>query len=219
MKTKIITLAVLMMTAVGFAQIAGTAHDFSDGAGLDSDAWMTAGSNEKCEACHTAHNAVSTNGPLWNRADNAASVYTAYTSPFNTLDGVAGQPGAASKLCLSCHDGVLALDAYGGAGGTAGDEMGSIAAGAGAAFDFGTTLANDHPVGITYNTASAGLDGGLVDPSGVGSGPTTTIDADMLFGGVIECASCHDVHGGVVGTQLLIVSNTNSALCTTCHVK
>lgn len=35
----------------------------------------------------------------------------------------------------------------------------------------------------------------------------------------VECASCHDVHGGVTGTTFLRVSNAGSGVCLACHVK
>lgn len=35
----------------------------------------------------------------------------------------------------------------------------------------------------------------------------------------VECASCHDVHGGEIGTVLLRVSNSGSAVCLACHDK
>lgn len=35
----------------------------------------------------------------------------------------------------------------------------------------------------------------------------------------VECATCHDVHGGVTGTTFLRKSNAASGLCLACHVK
>jgi predicted CXXCH cytochrome family protein len=35
----------------------------------------------------------------------------------------------------------------------------------------------------------------------------------------VECASCHDVHGGVTGTTFLRISNAGSAVCLACHTK
>ncbi|MDH5694641.1 MAG: hypothetical protein OEZ47_16205, partial [Gammaproteobacteria bacterium] len=52
--------------------------------------------------------------PLWNRA-LSTETYTPYTS--NTMDLTAGAPGNSSKLCLSCHDGTLAIGAVNVAGG------------------------------------------------------------------------------------------------------
>ena len=41
----------------------------------------------------------------------------------------------------------------------------------------------------------------------------------MLFAGQMECSSCHDVHDELGNTALLRKSNTQSALCLTCHDK
>ena len=83
----------------------------------------------------------------------------------------------------------------------------------------GTDLKNDHPVSFTYNTALATADGELFNPSAANSGPTSTIDADLLFSSKVECASCHDVHNTQNIAKLLTVSNADSGLCLTCHDK
>ena len=64
---------------------------------------------EVCRPCHTPHGAQSTLGALWNHQVNTGAQYTLYktTSAYAGLDG-------SSKLCLSCHDGAIAVDNYGG---------------------------------------------------------------------------------------------------------
>jgi len=135
-----------------------------------------------------------------------------------------------SKLCLSCHDGTVALDSYIGGNGTFGVMTGTEAVASTAQGG----LANDHPIGFTYNSALATADGALHDPSSrtvtVGAGgsrsQTGTVAALMLFNGQLECASCHDVHntftandGNGDGSPLLRVSKAGSAICLTCHNK
>jgi len=61
--------------------------------------------SEVCLFCHTPHRAVSQT-PLWNHRMSEAS-YTPYTS--STTKAAVGQPTGSSKLCLSCHDGTVAL--------------------------------------------------------------------------------------------------------------
>ena len=64
---------------------------------------------EICVYCHTPHGANTTAGaPLWNRAI-PTTTYTVYSS--NSLSQTPSQPGAASLVCLSCHDGQQAVDA------------------------------------------------------------------------------------------------------------
>lgn len=64
---------------------------------------------EVCVYCHTPHGANTNVGaPLWNRAI-PSTTYTLYSS--NSLTQTISQPGAASLVCLSCHDGQQAVDA------------------------------------------------------------------------------------------------------------
>ncbi len=55
----------------------------------------------------------------------------------------------------------------------------------------------------------------ILSPSGLGG----TIKSDLLINGKLECISCHDVHGERGQKNLLIMSNTKSRLCLTCHNK
>lgn len=195
--------------------IVGTAHDFS------TQAWS---GGQICIACHTPHsaNTTVTDAPLWNHAVTVKT-YALYSSP--TLNATTAQPVGVSKLCLSCHDGTVAVDSYGGATGTS-FMTGNKAVGAAT-----SDLTNDHPISITYNTALATADGALFDPSTktttIGSGTQTktgTLAATVLYNNQVQCASCHDVHntftvGGTGGAPLLKVSKAASALCLTCHNK
>lgn len=67
---------------------------------------------EVCVYCHTPHAAnASAPMPLWNR-QSKATTYTTYDQlNTSTLTQTVYQPGAASLMCLSCHDGQQAIDA------------------------------------------------------------------------------------------------------------
>jgi len=202
MKALTIPLAICIMafmagTATG--QISGSGHDFS------LETWNTSG--EICIACHTPHNALSTT-PLWNHTISTAT-FTLYSS--TTMNATLAQPSGTSLLCLSCHDGTVALDSYGGA-------TGSTSLGTGDAAFLDNDLSNDHPVSFTYDATLATADGELHDPS-TATGVGGTIAATMLFSDKMECASCHDVHNGANLAGLLVKSNAASALCLTCHDK
>ena len=182
--------------------IVGSAHDFSD------DTWNTSG--QICLVCHTPHNAdVSvSNAPLWNHETTTAT-FTTYSSA--TMDATTGQPDASSKLCLSCHDGTVAVDNFG-------DQTGGSHFLSGNS-NIGTALSDDHPISFTYDAALASSDDGLYDPTTTNSGLGGTINADMLIGSQVQCASCHDVHNGSGVAKLLKISNDASVLCLTCHNK
>lgn len=63
---------------------------------------------EVCVYCHTPHAGnTTTAAPLWNRTMPNA-FYNNYNSV--TLDGAIVAPGVNSLTCLSCHDGVTAID-------------------------------------------------------------------------------------------------------------
>ena len=194
-----------------FAAVAGSAHDFS-GAGY------TGSNGEICIVCHTPHDGdtnVAGEAPLWNHemTVDGGTAFVMYSNP-GSIDGtVATVPNTVSKLCLSCHDGSVAVDSFGGLTGTDflvdGTDIGYV----------GRDLSAEHPISITYDVADLGLNPtGTTVPALGGQ----SIDAAMLFGGSVECASCHSVHndlGLAQGAGLLRMSNAASALCTTCHAK
>lgn len=196
-----ITLLLIFMLSRSYGQITSSAHDFS------GETWNTTG--EICIVCHTPHEAdISVaDAPIWNHAVTGQT-FQVYTS--STFDGTSGQPDGSSKLCLSCHDGVTAVNNFGGSGAT--DQLITGSA------NLTTDLRDDHPVSFTYDAALASADGELKDPS-ENSGLGGSIASDMLIGGKIQCASCHDVHNSAGISGLLKKSNASSALCLTCHVK
>lgn len=205
-----LTLTTLSLTASA-GSIKNTDHDFSN------SGWS---GGEICVACHTPHNANSsiTDAPLWNH-EVTQKAFTLYSS--GTLDATVNQPSGSSKLCLSCHDGTVALDSLTNSPNPNGTRMsGNSAIGS-------DELNNDHPVSFTYNSALATTDGALHDPSTtnvtIGSGTDTksgTIASVMLISGEVQCATCHDVHNKFTsGGKLLRIANSGSALCLTCHNK
>jgi predicted CXXCH cytochrome family protein len=200
----IFTLGAVALSGAAWGQITDSPHDLS---GLDPDRRL-------CIFCHTPHNADTsvTDAPLWNHAVTTQT-YTLYNSP--TLDATVGQPTGASRLCLSCHDGTVAVDSYGGMPGTI-FLAGPDAIGA-------DGLANDHPVSFQYTDALAAQDGELSSPSVAPSLIGSTIEQDLLFNDSLECASCHDVHRGpaaaAVDDSLLVVTQQGSTLCLVCHTK
>jgi len=199
-------LCVALVVRVAWSGIEGSAHDFS------AASWNTTG--EICAPCHTPHHAASQLVPLWDH-DTTVSSFSLYDS--DTLDAAVGQPTGPSKACLSCHDGTVALNAFGGA-------AGSDFIGAGPA-NLGTDLTDDHPVSFVYDSGLAITDGGLFDPAGktVPSLAGKTIREGMLYNDELHCTSCHDVHNAKgdapTTSMLLLVDNTGSALCLTCHDK
>ncbi|MHC5054712.1 MAG: cytochrome c3 family protein [Planctomycetota bacterium] len=194
--------AVLLSATAAEAGLAGSAHDLSH---------LSWSGGMACLPCHTTRDANDVRTPLWNHERSAAPIIP-YEGVTGSLDATIDAPGGGvSAACLSCHDGTVALDAFGGASGSAQriDPTKRI----------GPDLSRDHPVGFVYDSSLAARDGELRDPATAESGLGGTIAEDMLVDGRMECSSCHDVHGRDGLPSLLLKSNARSALCLTCHDK
>lgn len=196
-------LALMAISAFG-GTITGTPHD------LSTKGW---GTTELCKFCHTPHQAQNVVGaPLWNHRTTTAN-YSLYSSA--TFKGSSTQPGPTSKLCLSCHDGTVAIDSFANGGvlqaGT--HFMTSYSTNLVGA---GASLTSDHPISFNYDAALVQLDPALVTPVS-----TNYVDAARsipLYNSKMECASCHATHDNAFG-KFLRTSNAGSALCLKCHIK
>ncbi len=194
----VLTLVVLWSTTV-FGQIVGSAHDM-DGYNPSGTA-MVVPEQRICLPCHVPHNAYpydtapyDPGGVLWNHQETAQSF-----TPYVTQSGVTGAVTGTSKKCLSCHDGVTAVDNYGGTTDATTLIVGDAL--------IGTDLSNDHPIGVAYPP---------VDPTGYNDPPTA--DTVKIINNQVECASCHDPHGA--GYPMFLRDTiVASALCLDCHNK
>ena len=206
--------------------IRGSDHDFSKLLMTStSSTGKVTSYDEICIFCHAPHrdslpDLGGADAPLWNHQLSSAT-YTPYTSA--TMNAVPGQPNGTSKLCLGCHDGTIALEAYGKT--TTGTHFISDASFGTGSKVIGTDLTNDHPISFTYDAALVAADGKLNDPATTsiipGINSMSGLIADKLLdrNGQVQCTSCHDVHNGQGINKLLKVNNTGSALCLTCHNK
>jgi predicted CXXCH cytochrome family protein len=205
----------LLLVFPALAGIKGSIHDFS------SETWS---GGEICNACHTPHNANSDGlqVPLWNHGVSSAT-YTVYSSSSIKRSPVQLEPGNISRLCLSCHDGTIAINSFGGAvdDGTSKKMIGNP--------NLGTDLSDDHPVGIYWDHQTQVPDENdcfachnLVLAS---DGFTYELDPVVGNGLVfydhrVECATCHDVHNTAVqDVKLLRRPLAGSAICLQCHPK
>ena len=165
-----------------------------------------ASENEVCIFCHTPHNARST-GPLWNKKDPGA-IYNLYNS--STLNAVIGQPDGTSIMCLSCHDGTIALGSVYSKPSTI--SFGGITTMPPGSTNLGTNLADDHPISFVYNATLAATNGQLKNPAAITQ--PVSLDRD----GKMQCTSCHDAHDNT-NANFLVASTQGSALCYSCHNK
>ena len=157
-----------------------------------------------CVFCHTPHTARVDTPYLWNRQETFG--HTPYDS--TTLYSSIGQPTGASKMCLSCHDGTVALGAL-----LYPPEIpfiGGIRFMPDNGSNLDVDLSDDHPVSFLYNSTLATNNGELAQPSTLP--PQIALDNNSLM----QCTSCHDPHYDQYGS-FLVMSNVYSALCTACH--
>jgi predicted CXXCH cytochrome family protein len=130
-------------------------------------------------------------------------------------------PGGTSLLCLSCHDGSLAVNSYGNTSQLlTSQSSGGATIGAQYVIGKDNYLGNHHPIGFSYDAAQA-LDDQLRPSASTPMG-TAGLVSDHLYGASknMECGSCHSVHNmGNTGETLLWRSDTASHLCLTCHKK
>ena len=160
---------------------------------------------EICIFCHTPHNSTPKT-PLWNR-NLPVSAYTVYTS--RSLQAVPGQPTGSSKLCLSCHDGTIALGSVLSRGQQV-QMAGGITTLPPGRSNLGTDLSDDHPISFLYDDALVARNPKLKSPGSLP--PSVKLDPRRE----LQCTSCHDPHNDQYG-NFLVMSNVTSQLCNTCH--
>ncbi len=264
MKKQIITLVAVASIAAGYTMAYAAAG--SQGGGIvgskhDMNLFLTTNGGVKdtdtrtCAYCHTPHHAAAPGqmvdvqvggatvsyevySPLWSRTLSNGNYDQYVSATFNpALDGKAYDPMMGpSRLCMSCHDGSIAVDSYYGKTGTVaqrGDDLMNYFGSNHFAIGGSYGLANDHPVGFVYTDMQS--DTIKYELKGVTStfiGGTKSILSVLTdipgVGAVMTCASCHDVHNGPAVLNktpasgrgyFLLASQTDSALCLSCHDK
>lgn len=221
-------------------KILGSKHDFT---GLNRRAGVTAmpglafsDYGTPCIYCHIPPDEEEIGSsfmggiPGWNRFRQAGDAFSTYDS--RTLDNKVRTPSSISLLCLSCHDGTMAVDmtvfkpdGWDSAEDAAlhlklngADDLESCgkchngnAAHSIAIKHIGTDLTNDHPISMEY----AGLN--FRDPDF--RPPDTPFgfrNGIKLYDNRVECATCHNVHEPDVKLLLRVGAEQ---LCETCHIK
>jgi predicted CXXCH cytochrome family protein len=203
----------ILLAGIALGDLTGSKHDFSNKAWSEGD---------KCGACHTPHNTVAPKvAPAWEpnadlnrrfgttvavrqRTDRRMQVGPSYPGNRRLLAGRLYDPGAGTLSCLRCHDGSIASDLIPGARPFHAENSfhpGYFNAGHGR---------SDHPVGVEFPANDRGYK------------PVNAVTATKhvtLPDNKVECISCHDPHNEAGHKAMLVMSNSGSALCLTCHRK
>ena len=240
------------------ASIIGSPHDLTnDTWSATSGGTSSAVTTNTCFFCHIVHKTNTSRGiattenlapgyMLWNHQLSSTATYGVYSS--DTFQSVLTAAGASaptdlglnnnlttptvSNLCLSCHDGTVAIGSFyeSGFGLPANGSYWNNGHGNSSTMYTGMQiddLTKSHPVNFIYNSAVANA-ANLKVPAGVDS--VDGHGAVPLFGnsGYMQCATCHDPHNGTTlasGTAVpfarLALQNAETAqtggYCTYCH--
>ncbi len=176
--------------------------------GPGSKSPITGARPDSCAYCHAPHSGL--NKGLWNQK-LTTQIYTMYGSNTEKNTGVQPTLGTSSNLCLSCHDGTVAVGttvAYGQV-----TTKGSMYT----ADVFGSNLQTSHPFSLVMSmkdnidlVASLTANGKTADPTG----------AVRLIKGNVECTSCHNPHvqaKDLVSQNFLVKDSSSGQLCLACH--
>lgn len=224
---KFVFVSVLLMglglVCHGQSQVKDTKHNLSvSGPGR----FKSTSETEICKFCHTPHSAKPRN-PLWNHELSAVSHYRTYRSP-SFEPAVQGDQAlvidGTSRLCLSCHDGTVALGAMvNGKGKNNTDSKRDRGLGAmppSARGFIGTDLSGSHPISfsvseslVARNNAKDTLLNSLAEMK---ADPDVHLDEN----GKVQCTTCHSVHSDKnfqsSGIHFWAKQSFND-VCTVCH--
>jgi len=209
MRKVLLALSVFLIAVGGRAQVSGDvlgSHNLSLGGTSP-----VKGALDACLYCHVPHSGVANpNGALWSQ-QLSSQTYSTYTS--TTLHNTGMQPmlGSDSSLCLSCHDGTVAV------GQTQPFGQIQMTGSMYPADKFGTNLQGSHPFSLKVPLVDAAdlvpsltTSHTTADPSG----------AVKLINNDVECTSCHTPHAQSIDTvskNFLVRDGAAGQLCTSCH--
>ncbi|HXG57536.1 MAG TPA: cytochrome c3 family protein [Thermoanaerobaculia bacterium] len=170
---------------------------------------------EICKFCHIPHNAIVPR-PLWG---HALSNVSEYEVPELRLKGgrrPAPQPDGSSRLCLSCHDGTVAVADIGKRGGPpegarlTPDRRGFV----------GTDLSGTHPISFVVpdgDDPSHEGDMGLRSLAAIRADGEVKLDRN----GKLQCTTCHDPHSDQYYEAGRVphfsVKPSTTEICLVCH--
>ena len=175
---------------------------------------------EICKFCHIPHSAVVPT-PLWSQKLSRARYQIPRVRDEGGRRASGHQPDGASRLCLSCHDGTVALGDIGG-------EPRPIAlAGAqrlrpGRRGFLGTDLSGSHPISFVVSETARDVADGQRD---IGTAPLAAMNREQGVRldkhGKMQCTTCHDPHSDRYYQEGRVprfwVRPTEEEVCLSCH--
>jgi hypothetical protein len=237
-----VMLGVLLAVQNSHAGVSTTKHNLS----ISGPGTVKATSDERiCVFCHTPHHAiVDVDGitvPLWNHTLSTASyqLFDSFTLLSPTSPAI--QPDGGARLCLSCHDGTVAIGSVVNTGTTLSSIAMQGVGGSGempaGPTNMGTDLSGHHPISIEVNSAlindkATQCNDNLVSfkiCNPLAGSPVKLAQTNNAYvsgppsGVGVQCSTCHDPHEDPVpGTSVFLRlgdKNNYDALCSTCHIE
>lgn len=181
-------------------------HNLTPGSGSS----VTTQGSLGCTFCHAPHSGIGGTTPLWNQTLSNQS-YTLYTSTTYKQQGTQPALGRSSSLCLSCHDGTVAVgqSAVYGKIPTTGTMNNTDV--------LGTNLSSSHPFSMLKPLKDAPNMAASLVAQGKTADPTGAV---KLIAGNVECISCHNPHVQAtdrVAQKFLVRDSSNGKMCLACH--
>jgi len=164
-----------------------------------------------CTFCHAPHSGLGGVTPLWNQT-LSTQTYTPYTSTTYKQQGSSTLVmGKSSSLCLSCHDGTVAVGqtaVYGKIPVTGTMNNQNV---------LGTNLSGSHPFSLVLPIKDAPDLVASIVAQGATADPTQAV---KLVNGNVECTSCHNPHTQAidkVAQNFLVKDSSSGQMCMACH--
>ncbi len=198
-KYSVFLIALIISSSLeGQSSIIYTKHNLSVSGPGDIKSDQT---QEICVFCHAPHN-TGAQTPLWNH-ELSTITYTLYGSATMTSHTI--QPATKSRLCLSCHDGTVALGMVSSKPDPIPFPPGLDVIPSDRRSNLSSNLADDHPLTLDFNP----------HPSGELACTGCHQVHNMTFNN-LECTSCHDPHDNT-NPPFLKFGLIRGELCNRCH--
>jgi hypothetical protein len=206
-------LGVCLAASAGAAQRSGSVFSSKHNLSISGPGDIKSNSETRvCIFCHSSHT-TSSEGPLWNHKTTAPGSFKTYER--TTMNSRAEQPNGATKLCLSCHDGTIAVGAIKGLSQPV--SMANVSADGSLPSSrrshLGSDLTGSHPVSVKFKQSTAVADDHLrwppLDPAG---------DVKLDGNGYVQCTACHDPHNDSKSERYPFWNKTSfDEVCAVCH--
>jgi predicted CXXCH cytochrome family protein len=203
-------MTIFVCAATARAQVAGDVMGMHN-LGPGSTSHITGARPDSCAYCHAPHSGV--NMGLWNQklTTQSYTMYTPNTSKTVKNSGVQPAIASSSNMCLSCHDGTVAVGstvAYGQI-----TMMGSM----NPVDVFSDKMQTSHPFSLALPMKD---NSHLVSTLATNGKTADSTGAVKLINGSVECTSCHNPHvqaKDMVAQKFLVRDGSAGQVCLSCH--